>query len=122
MQSSFSPGTPQHRRLTRYLCGILLIMLAGFAVRIAVHDFFGLDGDDMYSLLVSRNDPITLVTGLLALRLDIHPPLHYLALKGWVALAGDSLVALRMMNILLDMIAGSLIIRLCSRMYKQRGG
>src|SRR5579871_1626264 len=27
-----------------------------------------------------------------------------------------------MMNILLDMIAGSLIIRLCSRMYKQRGG
>jgi Dolichyl-phosphate-mannose-protein mannosyltransferase len=100
----------------------VVILLIGCAVRLAVHDYFGLDGDDMISILVSHNDPIPLINGLLAMRLDIHPPLHYLLLKGWITAAGDGLLALRAMNMLTDLLTGAILIRLTARVYSRRAG
>jgi hypothetical protein len=101
---------------------VVAILLIGCAVRLTVHDYFGLDGDDVYSMLVSRNDPATLINGLLSLRLDIHPPLHYLLLKGWISIAGDSLLALRTMNMLIDLLTGAMLMRLVSRLFSRQGG
>src|SRR5437868_13592142 len=98
------------------------ILLIGVAVRLAVHDYFGLDGDDVYSMLVSRNDPATLINGLLSLRLDIHPPLHYLLLKGWISIAGDGLLALRTRNLLIDLLTGTIMMRLASRLLTRQAG
>lgn len=101
---------------------VVAILLIGCAVRLAVHDYFGLDGDDVYSMLVSRNDPATLINGLLSLRLDVHPPLHYLLLKGWITVAGDGLLALRTMNMLIDLLSGAMLMRLVSRLFSWQGG
>src|SRR5258707_3580201 len=110
------------RQKLRSLWFAVAILLLGCTVRLAVYDYFGLDGDDVYSMLVSRNDPATLINGLLALRLDIHPPLHYLLLKGWISVAGDGLLALRTMNMLLDLLTSAMLIRLLIRLFSRQAG
>src|SRR5258708_19675313 len=110
------------RQKLRTLWFAVAILLLGCTVRLAVNDYFGLDGDDVYSMFVWRNDPATLINGLLALRLDIHPPLHYLLLKGWISVAGDGLLALRTMNMLLDLLTSAMLIRLVSRLFSRQAG
>ncbi len=110
-------------RRVAFLRAAAFIILIGFSVRIALHDYHGLEGDDGVSLSVSLgNDVNTLVRELLALRMDIHPPLHYVLLKGWVGLAGNSLLSLRMMNILVDVLAGALLMRVAGRALNRRAG
>ena len=36
---------------------------------------------------------------------DIHPPLYYVLLKGWMAIAGDSVAGLRLLSVVLGTIA-----------------
>ncbi|MEM6530433.1 MAG: glycosyltransferase family 39 protein, partial [Chloroflexota bacterium] len=98
-------------RLRRFAI-TLLMLFAGFAVRLALHAFHGLEGDDAFSLALSRTPTPDLIRGLMRLELDVHPPLHFLALKTWVAVAGESLLALRLLNILLDVLTGALMVRL----------
>jgi mannosyltransferase len=90
----------------------LVIIGCGFGLRVLVAGVHGLEGDDAFSLALSRLPLAELVPGLLRLQLDVHPPLHFLLLKGWTSLAGDSLLALRLMNILLDTLTGALLVRL----------
>jgi 4-amino-4-deoxy-L-arabinose transferase-like glycosyltransferase len=106
----------------RFLLLALALLLAGFAVRLALHDYHGLEGDDGFSLALSRTPTDTLVAGLMRLELDIHPPLHFLALKGWTALAGESLLSLRLMNVLADLMTGALLARLAGRTFGRRAG
>lgn len=98
------------------------ILLAGFAARIALYDYHGLEGDDGFSVALSRTPVETLIPGVIRLELDIHPPLHVLALKGWIALSGDSLLALRLMNILADLLTAALVLRLAGRAFGARAG
>lgn len=91
------------------------VLLCGFWLRIALHDYHGIEGDDGFSLSLARLDADDLLRGLAALELDIHPPLHFLALKGWIGLGGESLLSLRLMNILADVLTGALVIRLAGR-------
>ncbi|MBZ0297289.1 MAG: glycosyltransferase family 39 protein [Anaerolineae bacterium] len=98
----------------------LLILLIGFALRLALYNYHGLEGDDSFSLALSRDDTGDLLAGLARLELDIHPPLHFLALKAWTAIAGDSLLALRLMNILADVLTGALLMRLTGRTLSRR--
>jgi mannosyltransferase len=44
--------------------------------------------------------------------LDVHPPLYYLAIKGWVALFGDSLIALRSLSVVASLLTIVLIFQL----------
>lgn len=113
-----------NRLLTRhlFLALALAVLLAGFAVRLGLYDYHGLEGDDGFSLDVSRLPVDTLVPGLMRLELDIHPPLHFLALKGWAALAGEHLLSLRLMNILADLLVGALVLRLAGRVFGRAGG
>lgn len=120
--ASSSPGEIALIRSRRFLTCALLILLAGFAIRAALYDFFSLDGDDTASLLTSHYDVGTMMDGLFAMRLDIHPPLHFLALKAWTGLAGDSLLALRAMNALIDLLTGAALIRLTSRAFHRPAG
>jgi hypothetical protein len=91
------------------------ILLAGFAVRILLYDYHGLEGDDAYSLSLSRLPVDRLVPGLMAFELDIHPPLHFLLVKGWTGLAGESLLSLRLLNYWMDIGIGALLLRLAGR-------
>jgi hypothetical protein len=97
-------------------------VLAGFALRIMLYDYHGLEGDDAYSLSLSRLPVETLVPGLMTFQFDIHPPLHFLLVKGWIGLAGESLLSLRLLNYLMDMGIGALLIRLGVRALSRRAG
>ncbi len=106
----------------QWLAVVLAVLLAGFAVRMALYDYHGLEGDDGFSLSLSRLPTGELISGLLALRLDIHPPLHFLALKGWAAVTGEHLLSLRLMNILADLLTAALLVRLAGRGFGRRAG
>jgi hypothetical protein len=97
-------------------------LFAGFAVRILLYDYHGLEGDDAYSLSLSRLPVETLVPGLMAFQLDIHPPLHFLLVKGWTGLTGENLLSLRLLNYLMDIGIGALLIRLGGRVLSRRAG
>jgi hypothetical protein len=43
---------------------------------------------------------------------DTHPPLYYLLLRGWVAIAGDSVLALRFFSVIPSMLSVALIVPL----------
>ncbi|MAS34163.1 MAG: hypothetical protein CL610_09155 [Anaerolineaceae bacterium] len=105
---------------TRHLLVLTLIILCGFGVRAALHNYHGLEGDDGFSLSLARLDIDTLLRGLAALELDIHPPGHFLALKAWIAVAGESLLSLRLMNILADVATGALMMRVAGRILSNR--
>lgn len=102
--------------LRRFLLPLLILMV-GFGLRLALYDYHGLEGDDGFSLALSHYDTGELLAGLARLELDIHPPLHFLALQGWARIAGESLLSLRLMNILADMLIGALLIRLTGRSF-----
>jgi mannosyltransferase len=104
----------------RYTLFWLLALLMAFGLRLALYDFHGLEGDDAFSLALARYELGALLAGLARQEIDIHPPLHFLALKGWTTLAGESLIALRLMNILADTLSGALLIRLAGRVFGRR--
>ncbi|HLU08471.1 MAG TPA: glycosyltransferase family 39 protein, partial [Oceanobacillus sp.] len=119
---STNVGAAYESPFTRYHWLALAILLTGFAIRILLHDYHGLEGDDAYSLSLSRLPVETLVPGLMAFQLDIHPPLHFLLVKGWAGMAGESLLSLRLLNILMDLGIGALLIRLAGRAFSRRSG
>ena len=57
-----------------------------------------LDIDEGFTVWIARH-PAGEIWALVG-RLDDHPPLYYLALRGWMIFAGDSPVALRMLSVL----------------------
>lgn len=106
-------------RTRRLLVGLILLLL-GFGLRLGLYDYHGLEGDDAFSLSLTKLEAGEMLRGLATLELDIHPPLHFLLLKSWITLAGDRLLALRSLNILLDLITGALIVRLAGRLFSRQ--
>lgn len=90
----------------------VMVLLTGFCLRLALLDAHGLEGDDGVTLNLLPLDTSTLIDGLRRQELDVHPPLYFVVLQGWVAVAGDSLTALRLLNILADVLTGALLLRL----------
>lgn len=110
-----SQGSEAKRKMARRNLLPLLVLGAGVALRLALHDLHGLEGDDAFSLALSRTPTLPLIRGLFRLELDVHPPLHFLLVKGWAALAGESLLSLRYLNILLDTLTGALLVAVTRR-------
>lgn len=62
---------------------------------------------------VSWNMATSSVTHLVSLMsVDIHPPLYYVALKGWIWIFGDSLAGLRSLSVVTSLLALYLMFRL----------
>lgn len=111
---------PSYRRLASDVCDALsvayqqltgphsllgLAILAGFALRLTRLDFQPLWGDEGWSFYFARMSPGELLS---ATAQDIHPPLYYLLLSGWLGLAGSTAVAGRLFSV----IAGTLLVPL----------
>ena len=82
---------------------VLFFALLGFALRVQRLDFQPLWGDEGWSFYLALQplpDLLALTAG------DIHPPLYYLLLKGWLALVGVGAEEAR----LLSVIFGTLLI------------
>lgn len=98
----------------------ITLLIVGFCLRVALHDVHGLEGDDGVTLHLLPIETGTLIEGLRRQELDVHPPLYFVLLQAWTNLAGDSLISLRLLNILADLLAGALLLRLLGRVLQLR--
>lgn len=106
-----SKRTTTHSSYALRLFGSVGLLLFGLGLRLWLHGVHGIDGDDGFTVALLQNEPMALLTGLLSMELDVHPPLYYMALKGWALAIGDSLVALRSFNFLVDVLLGAMLLR-----------
>ncbi|MGD8793955.1 MAG: glycosyltransferase family 39 protein, partial [Anaerolineae bacterium] len=85
---------------------LLAVLLLACGLR-----FYGLDAQSLWndegsSVALAQRDPLTIARD--AAR-DIHPPLYYWLLSGWLRLAGDSEVGVRSLSALLGVVLVALI-------------
>jgi len=73
--------------------------------------------DEASSVLTSRYDVGAL---LYHASFDVHPPLYYLLLHAWMALFGDSIMAVRSLSLVLGVMTVALTIRLTHRLFNER--
>ncbi|MEJ2212269.1 MAG: glycosyltransferase family 39 protein [Anaerolineae bacterium] len=98
---------------------LALIVLLALGLRLARLTFQPLWWDEGWSLYFAASD----VPSLLDLTsVDIHPPLYYLLLRLWEALAGSGVVSVRLFSVLIGTAAVPLIYLLGRRMLGRRGG
>jgi len=101
----------------------LLLILLGFAVRILLISYYGgLDGDQGYSLHLTSVPTPELIEKLLNNTLDVHPPLYFVLLKFWVAVAGKSIVSIRIFSIFCNMLLVAVAMRLTGFYFNRRAG
>jgi hypothetical protein len=102
----------------------LPFILVGLAAALRLYhlDWNSLSSDEAYSWFFSMRPLGQIVADSMALRGDPHPPVYYLVLKPWMALAGISEVALRFPSALAGIVSVALIYRLGRRLFSPRVG
>lgn len=103
----------------RYVASILLltaVLLLAATMRIYHIDLLSLWIDEGFSFYLTQwRDPLQMLV------LDVHPPLYFLLLDGWVELAGISELALRYLSVLPAMLSVAVIYQLAREIERQRG-
>ncbi|MDP2728487.1 MAG: glycosyltransferase family 39 protein, partial [Dehalococcoidia bacterium] len=90
------------RRLGPGLCLMLLVVLVAFGIRVWRLGSQSLWVDEGISVLFSSKAPADLVQSIIAE--DLHPPVYYIVLHYWMALAGSSEFALRFLSAAMGLI------------------
>ena len=85
---------------------IPLLILLGFALRVLRLGFQPLWWDEGYSVWFATH-PLPQLLALTAA--DIHPPLYYTLLRGWIGVFGPGPIALRMFSVVVGVLAIPLI-------------
>jgi mannosyltransferase len=80
---------------------LILILLLAAVLRFCCLDAQSLWNDEGTSVTVAQRDPMTIARNAAA---DIHPPLYYWALSGWVRMHGTSEPAVRSLSALLGVV------------------
>ncbi|HEX7592964.1 MAG TPA: glycosyltransferase family 39 protein, partial [Anaerolineae bacterium] len=93
------------------------ITLGGFALRLVRLDFQPLWWDEGYSIFFATRDFRTMLERT---AVDIHPPLYYALLQIWMAFAGTSQVAARLLSVVIGVAAIPLIYLLAIKLFAQR--
>ncbi|MGP2836359.1 glycosyltransferase family 39 protein [Serratia nevei] len=96
---------------------VLLILIFATVIRfISLTDNY-FWADEASSVLISRYDMATLLHHA---SFDVHPPLYYLLLHGWMALFGDSIFAVRSLSLVFGVATVGLAITLSRRVVNER--
>lgn len=82
-----------------------VILLIAVAVRLYQLNGNAFWYDEAFSWVMSSHAPGTIWS---ISATDVHPPLYYLVLKGWIALFGDSLTSLRGLSVFASVVATAL--------------
>ncbi|MGE1155938.1 glycosyltransferase family 39 protein [Pseudomonas kitaguniensis] len=90
-------------RMTSVLVAFILIV--GTVVRFHAIDTSGAWTDEAFSLLLSAMAPAEILFHTVR---DVHPPLYYLILHGWIQLFGDSVHAARFLSAVLGVVSVAL--------------
>ncbi|MGF1507105.1 MAG: glycosyltransferase family 39 protein, partial [Anaerolineae bacterium] len=90
----------------RYFPLIVVLLLAGFALRMLRLGDIPLSGDEAYSVITWLRLPADVrISEIAVATTEPHPPLALLLYNAWGSLVGDSLVAVRMIAVLPGMLA-----------------
>ncbi len=93
---------------------LIAIMLLAFALRIIRLDFQPLWWDEGYSLFFATRNFGTLLERT---AVDIHPPLYYVLLQGWIAIAGKSEIAVRLFSVVIGVATVPVIYSLARKLF-----
>ncbi len=99
---------------------VLTITLVAFGLRIWELGSKSLWLDEGISVIFGR-EPLTRMFAVLAEQ-DIHPPLYYLALHGWMLVAGESETSIRFVSLISGVLLIPLLFRLTCSLYPGRFG
>ncbi|MDQ7027066.1 MAG: glycosyltransferase family 39 protein [Anaerolineae bacterium] len=100
----------------RHLFCLLLILLLAATLRIYHMNLQSLWIDEGFTWnLTQYADP------LLILRLDVHPPLYFLAIRAWVQVTGTSVIAMRFFSVLPSLLTVAVVYQLAREIERQRG-
>ena len=110
--------TNNRKSNTVSIIAIGLITLLAFALRIYRLDAFSLRGDEAFTVIFVQRTWEGLWKGISAV--EPNPPLMYLALRAWVAVAGASEFATRYFSLWFGVLGVPLIYRLAKEMFGAR--
>lgn len=102
-----------------FLMATLATLGTGFALRMFRLSAFSLRGDEAFSWMIARQDPAAIFRFIWEAR-EPHSPLHFLWMKAWMALAGDSEFVLRFHALFLTFLIAPLIGRWLQAMGQSR--
>jgi len=95
-----------------------LILLFALALRIYHLGHESVSGDEAFSITLTR-DPLGVMMHRLVLDL-VHPPLHYLALRGWLGLFGFGLLPARALSVIFGTLAVLFLYLLAEYLFDRR--
>jgi 4-amino-4-deoxy-L-arabinose transferase-like glycosyltransferase len=95
-----------------------VILLLALALRIFHLRNESVSGDEAFSITLTR-DPLGVMMHRLVLDL-VHPPLHYLALRGWLATFGFGLFQARVLSVILGALTVVLLYLLAKYLFDSR--
>ncbi len=101
--------------MKRTAFGLLIITLIAFALRIYHLDFVSLRGDEAFTVIFVQRTWDGLWKGIRLI--EPNPPLLYLALRGWIALAGATEFATRYLSVFFGVLCVPLVYRLARGMF-----
>lgn len=102
-----------------YLLAALLVLVVATAARLHHLETQSLWNDEGNSLRLAQRSVPDLID---AAGRDIHPPGYYLALKGWIGLAGDGEFSLRMLSVLQGVLTVAVVIALGRALFSRAAG
>lgn len=120
MQESTEDSQLKTEGFPRWLLLIAAILLLATAARVIHSDGWPLWTDEGWSLWITAGHTPAAVLDQLAA--DRHPPLYFLLLGLWRAVAGDSRLALRLLSALCGVLATALTYRLGRDTFGRRAG
>lgn len=98
---------------------LLGIVALGLVLRVLQLDFQPLWWDEGYSVFFATRD---LPTMLARTAVDIHPPLYYALLQGWLGAFGSSAVVLRLLSVVIGAAAIPLLYLVARDLFNRRVG
>jgi 4-amino-4-deoxy-L-arabinose transferase-like glycosyltransferase len=109
------------------LCGVVLILLLAFSLRMTCIQGRALWYDEAFAVLYASLDYAEMVYGTVtpvegAGAADVHPLLYYFSLHAWMEVAGRSPFAARFFSVVLGMVAVALLWRLAAWCFNRRVG
>ncbi len=112
-----SPITDYGSRITDYRLRITLytLLLFAFALRLYALDTQSIWWDEGISLNLARSPLPTILADRLN---NIHPPLYFILLKGWVALTGLNAFSARYLSTLASLLQVAAIYAVCRRWFR----
>ncbi len=104
------------RRLERIT--ILLLLAAGFGLRVFRLDIQSIWHDEGASIDIARYDPVAIIGLSVA---DIHPPLYYGLLHYWMLLVGDKEFPVRFLSVIFGVLTAVALFQLGRLLLGRRG-